>query len=800
MNPTFILVAAVFAVFVLMARTTSLRLPPRVAIFFYAAVLVFLFRPMVLDYVAIPVDQLERLPPWRSDPDFEVHNSQTNDVSMQIVPWAHLVRESWTRLEAPLWNHTAQGGYPLLANMQSSAFSPFRLVTLPLDLGDAMTAEAALKLLVALWFAFVFARRRGAGDLAATITAVSWSFSTAIMVWLHFPLATTLVHLPMTLVALDLLLERVSWGRFCFTTFAFLSLLINGHPESAAHIVTVAAAWLLFRMIRDGWPVTKRAAAAAIGAGILALLIAAPLLFPFFEVLPFSKRWVELDAFRDHRGGRFYWGFLMNFLHPEFFGSVTENTAWGPAHAEVIMGWSGVLAVAAFVGWGALAVRDRLWRHDATFFSLLTILLCSVAIHTPWLTRAFESLPLYSMIANGRFRFLFCWTGALLLGLLVQRALDGDRRPLQIGVVSTVVIFAAVFLGHQLALGTPADRVLIDSAIAAIPSFIVLIVAAIALFLSRSPLWFAALIVAITAELLAFGWSWNTTMPSSAFYPETPAIQKLEALIASDDLQPARIAGVSGALFPNTSAIYGFEDIRAHDPMSTARVLGMLRVYTGYTAESYFAMLGSYHHPILDFMGVRYVITPPGVQLNDSAWVMVWEGSDARIYRNDEAMPRFIAPRHTLMEGDAEERQALLLDHIDWRNAVVVNRIHSSLVEQAHDDIFGPRPDLLPPTEITILRSSPRRYDIEVDAQRWSVIASSLPAYPGWRVWTSSGIELPISEVNGGFIGFLVPPGTTHVRVDYRPRSFYHGLWVSGTALLGLAAWPVARRRSRVRR
>ena len=794
MNPTFLFVAAVFAVLVHLARKTSIRIPWRVAAAFYVIVLVFLFRPMVLDYVAIPVDQLERLPPWEDHPDFEVHNGQTNDVTFQIAPWAHLVRESWKRLEAPLWNHTADGGYPLLANMQSSPFSPYRLVALPLGLGHSLTAEAALRILIALWFAFVFARRFGASEIPAMLTAVSWGLSSAIMVWLHYPLAATLVHFPMVLVAVDLIFEKTSWRRFCFTTLAFVLLLVNGHPESAAHIVTFTAAWTLFRMFRDGWRPTLRPVLGLIGAGLLAILVASPVLLPFFEALPFTRRWFELEVFRDHRGGRFYWGFLMNYVQPEFFGSVANNTAWGPAHAEVIMGWAGVLAVAGFFGWIWIAVRDRLARADATLFLVVTVFLNLVAIHTPWLTKAFESLPLFSMIANGRFRFLFCWTGSLLLGLVVQKAIDGDRKPLLFGLAMTATILIAVFAGYEIAMDPPGDRVLDVSTVTATPSFIVIAIAGIALVARRKQLVLALLVVAVSVELMAFGWRWNTTVSDEYLYPTTPAIDRLRELLDSDDMSPARVAGFSGTLFPNMGGMYGFEDVRAHDPMANVKVIGMLRVFTGYTAESYFGMLTRFDHQLLDFMGVRYVMTPPGLKLTAPGWNLVYEGRDANIYKNDEAMPRFLAPRHTLMEDDPEKRQAMLLEHADWYNESILNRVHSSIIKRAHDDIFGPRPDLLPQTEISILRATPRRYDLEIDAKRWSVITSSLPIYPGWRVWTADGNELPVSEINGGFLGFLVPPGVTNVRVDYRPRSYYNGLWLSALTLLGIGLFPLAGR------
>ncbi len=50
-------------------------------------------------------------------------------------------------------------GYPLLTNGQSRAISPLRLLALQLALGRSITAEAAMKLLIALTFMYLLCRR-----------------------------------------------------------------------------------------------------------------------------------------------------------------------------------------------------------------------------------------------------------------------------------------------------------------------------------------------------------------------------------------------------------------------------------------------------------------------------------------------------------------------------------------------------------------------------------------------------------------------------------------------------------------
>src|SRR5205814_3489645 len=128
MNLTWVYVALLYAAAVWIARRSGAAFPWRIAALFYALVLIFLWHPMTGEYVNLPVDIVQQLPPWSAMiRDHRVANFELNDIVMQIVPWAHQVREAWKSLHFPLWNALSGSGYPLLANGQSSGLSPIRL-------------------------------------------------------------------------------------------------------------------------------------------------------------------------------------------------------------------------------------------------------------------------------------------------------------------------------------------------------------------------------------------------------------------------------------------------------------------------------------------------------------------------------------------------------------------------------------------------------------------------------------------------------------------------------------------------
>ncbi|HKO58293.1 MAG TPA: hypothetical protein VJ276_20685, partial [Thermoanaerobaculia bacterium] len=410
MNPTWLLVGAVYALAVWLARRAGMReLRWRIAALFYLLVLIFMFRPMTQQFVNVPVDFIQSLPPWTHvTRNHDVWNRELNDVVLQIVPWAHQAREAWRSGHLPLWNQLAGSGYPLLANGQSSAFSVVRLLALPLPLGYAMTAEAAMKLLMAMTFTFLYCRRRYE-ELPSAFAAVVFGFSTFLVVWLHFPLVTVAVFLPAVMLQIDLLIERRTFGRFCFAAFLWAAMLFGGHPETVSHIFFLA---LLYVGWRAGVsPASRRASSPGgtaardvprlaggtpvllltlTGAMVVAALIASPFLATFGEAVTKSKRYQELKVSPNLIGYYSDFPSQVILLQPFFYGEVPFEKAWGPEGAESITGFVGVIGVASWLGVFLWALINRRWRSIELFFALATLLILGIILAWPVVAAAFH--------------------------------------------------------------------------------------------------------------------------------------------------------------------------------------------------------------------------------------------------------------------------------------------------------------------------------------------------------------------------------------------------------------------------
>jgi hypothetical protein len=786
-NPTWFFTGAVYAGAVWLARRGGIEIPRRVAAFFYALVLLFLYLPMTQDYVNVPVDFLKTLPPWvYTTPDRTAVNGQLNDLTLQIVPWAHQVRESWKSLTPPLWNSASACGYPLLASAQSSALSPLRILGLPLTLAHAMTFEAAMKLLIALTFTFLWCRRRGYSEIASVTGAVAFGFSTFITVWLHFPIVTTACLVPAVFYLIDLIAEKQTYPRFVAAAVVWAVMLFGGHPETVSHTFFLAFLYVLWIAFAERTP--KRFVLALIGALAVAGLLAAPLLAPFAEAVTKSKRYQELAAHPVKADVPFSdWPSTIVLFQPEFFGDV-PRVSGGPTHAESISGFAGYLGVAAWFALLAHIIKHRQWRSRETFFVLATIVVLGIILSWPGVSDLFHIV--FRLAANARLRLMF----ALLLAVQTAAAVDlleRDRRSVLIGLAGASAFL--LFMFKSIPLITPYQRDM--AALAILPSVGVLAIALICALTIHAGRQFAAILVlltAITGELWQVGYDWNPPVPDKWMYPRTPLLTALDELRAkTPPNEPFRISANSATFFPNISAVYGYDDVRAHDPMTNGRYVGLLSLITEYDATNYFADWKEWDNHFLDFLNVRYVITtwrgelPPRYQ-------MVYDGHDGRIFENTSVLPRFFAARNVILEFVDQTFYRKLQQLDDWNQTALLEKLDLEN-QQMHDDFFKPRPDDAPVATTKILQATPTDYRLYVKAPRYTLVVSSIPWWPGWKVQRNGARIEPI-RVNGGFLGFAVPAGELDVRVWYDPWTFRFGAILALATVVGLVAWAAKRR------
>jgi Bacterial membrane protein YfhO len=718
-------VAAIYGGACAVARRSGLDFPWRIAALFYSIVLIFLWPSLTGDVVNLPLDFLNIVPPWAQVArDHHVMNPEMNDLVLQIVPWAQQVRESWKSLHIPLWNASAASGYPLLANAQSSAFSIFRILALPFSLGRSFAVEAALKILLALTFTYLFCRRRDYAELPGAVGAICFGFSTFMMIWLHFPMGGAAAFLPAVIYCADVVIDRATFAKIVFMAVVVAAMIFCGHPETVLHVflfTTLYIVWIVFVERRFATAHDAVRHSAALGtAVVLGVLLSAPLLMPFGEAVTKSYRYLRMKSEPEVVSRFVGRGALALLVQPAL---VARQSI--PSPAETTSGFAGILGAGATI---ALLLKDagsRRWRTREMLFVALTILLAGVMLDWP----VFRLItPLLRSSSLGRIRLLLCFLLAVQTAALIDlaaRRIDGTYLT---GILSATLL---LFLAFK-SLPNATLRGLI-------PSGLVIVVAA--LVPAGAKLRYGVmmiLVVAVIAELWSVSRDWLPNLRSSAMYPPTPLISKLVELKNAQRGAPMRIVATGGILFPNTSAMFGLQDIRAHDPMAPARYLQILFDVAGYDVGRYYGRWRNVDTPLLDFLNVKYVVVAPGVDLPDRArYRRVYDGPDGRIFQNAHVLPRFFS----VQRG----------------------------------------------TSVGIVAAESDRYHLQINAATPSLVASSIPAWPGWKV-VSAGRSLDTVAINDAFLGFNVPAGRSDVSVSYSPLMFWVGAWIAVATLIGICA------------
>ncbi len=758
------------------------------AAFFYALVLIYLFRPMTGCYVNLPVDFINILPPWGAwGHRHLLSNPEMNDLTMQIVPWAHQAREAWRSLQFPIWNALSGCGYPLLANGQSSAMSPLRLLALPLPLGYAMTAEAAMKLLIALTGMYLLCRRRY-DELPSAIGAISFAFCTFVSTWLHFPIVTVAVWLPAAFLALELLIERRTYPRFVFAVMVWTVMLYGGHPETVTHVTFFGglfALWIAFveRPVPRGDAL--RALALAAAAIFAAALLAAPFIAPFAETVKKSRRFQELQVHANEEAPFSDFPSAISTFEPNFYGHAPAEKPWGPATAESITGFAGILGIASWFALLFRAIAERRFRSREFFLVILALVATGIAFNWPVISSVFHFV--FRLAANARLRLLLCWIAAA----LIAAAIDAVRRersvPFLLGVLSTAAIVFYVMRTVPFPNAAAKDTAII----AILPSMIVLLFSALFELPARGRQIAAMLVgAAIIAELWTASDGWNPVLPVEAMYPKTPLIVTLQRLQAAAPRNaPFRIVGIGAALFPNAQAMYGLADIRTHDPMAFGHYLGVLRLLTNLETNEYFAKWQNVETPLLNYLNVRYLVGDRYFDpKNSRRYHLLYDGRDGRIFENQDVKPRFFAAHDIILAFDHNRFAQTLTEH-DLSKQTVVNILPVDS-DRMRQDLLAPKSDPI----VDIVEARDTAFRLHIRSQRYALIVSSQPWWPGWRVYRNGQRIVP-QPVNAAFLGFTIPPGDWDVRVDYFPASFYGGLAGAVITALLLISWPIVRSR-----
>ena len=779
-----------------------------------------------------PSDSLWSATPWTASRPSDVpplgSNFELADASEVFIPFARWTRERVP--DVPLWNPHIMAGRPFVGNMQSAVFSPFSLPGYLLPFWDSLAVAAMLKLFAAAFGAYSLGRLLGMRFGGALAAGLVYAFGTFFVVWLAWPLSSIFALVPWLLALAELLVRRP--GPLPAAGLAALVALqfLGGHPESSFHAMFALVAFFAFRLASrvraQGEPV-RAAARPAVAFGLALLTgaaIAAVALVPFLELLYGSGDLARrLDTGAGH-WPRKYLGAL--FLH-DYWGRPTQESTIEPF--MVVRGWYAGAATLMLAA-AALVLRPARDRLAVAVFALFCALMVLGIDPVFWLV---TQLPGFSAAHNQRLLIYVLLGLALLAGWGLDE-LTGEPRPprtrrrvvLAICAGLACVPLAWMALAGTLAPGelwpglevawgfadpAPVDRANPGNAAAdavrmsALLQWLPLAGLAVALIAWRlraarriPAVVFAGVVLALLAvDLFRANMGFNPAIRErNAVQPVTAAIEYLQSR------RPARFAGLGPGiayqpLASDLAMTYDLYDARGYDfPVEkrfdrlwrravAPRIVTITQPveYANATPAALRALSLLSVADLLQETGDR-PLRAPGVQL-------AYRGPDARVYANENALPRtFLVGRQRVVGSEDEALRAVTAAGFDGRRVAITETAVEGLPSSG---------SARHPGRARLVSYEDERVVAEATARRPALLVLTDLHFPGWKARVD-GREAVLERVDYLLRGVMLPPGRHRVEFLYQPASWNLARAFTLAGLLGLAAALAAGLAPRVRR
>lgn len=725
--------------------------------------------------------------PWQpyAPADAAPANTLLSDPALVFYPLlTHAVRtvRDW---RLPVWSAAIYGGHPFLASFQTAVFSPFTAIAYVVPLPRATVFMALAPLVVGGVGMLLFIRSLGLTTAAAWFAGIAYLLNGFAVVWMEHPLTAVACWLPWVLRASDCVVKRGEAPAAATLAVLVALVIVSGHPETAAKVLVLAAAYGAAALIIEGtrpW----RMIILAYGAGVL---LASIQIVPFVEYLAHSQVLRSREA-SEVNGLFMPAATMITALVPDFFGHPAHGTyfvtrnRFGVAanYAEQAL-YAGIAVV--LLAPAGLISRWREWREwRVPFFAASFVVALALMFGLPGVLHVTSVIPLLRVMMLSRFGVIVIFSLIVLAACGVDRLTRdarGDARRIGRAVLA-VALAATAVIGIAWAAtrdvlhahgdpGTTAVACVIAVALLLVVSGVILLRVKNAI---SAGVFAAASCSLLAVDLLAAGVGVHPTMPAGQVYPPVPEVERIRR-----EAGLFRVYGWGNALVPNAAMAYGLQDVRGWDGMNPHRFTRLLDL--GYLRQTSDPGRHLQNPTLLDLLNVRYVFVGGDMSLPPGRYARV-QNTRAPLYVNTRAFPRaFLVDRYRVLTDQQLERAL----HDGSADLARVALLEAELPERERPQ---GAPTAAGPGTVDVRHYRDTFVELEVNASARALLVMSDAHYPGW-VATVDDRPVAIRRANFAVRAISVPAGRHVVRFEYRPLSVRVGALLSavtGVALLAV--------------
>lgn len=611
------------------------------------------------------------------------------DIAAYFVPLYTGAAAAMRRGAFPTWDLGAWSGQPLVGDPQLGLFYPPSWIWMLLHPARMYAWMQLFHVAVGAAGMWALARARGRSPAAAGVAAVGLAAGAFCVLELrHAMFVATTAWLPWLLWGIERLAARRTIDHALFIGLTGALALLAGGWSMLVWGALVLAVYAGAAIAREHGGRRARLAltAALAGATLLALALAMVQILPALAHARLSPR--ALGTTPEFASSYAWpsWRYVATLFLPTLYGDVARGTYVGAPDQWEVAGY-GIGVVGGLLALASLGRRER--RGERIALLVLTLVACASARGS--LQPIWSKLPLFSSLRCPA-RALYVWT--LAAPMLAADGLD------------------AIADGLEPRRLRPFAR-----------------------WLRPLAVWLRPLaLTAMTLELLVIFRGENPTMTVAAADAHPAVVEWLRwhghPGRATNDVH-------LGNAFHNMGLRWRFESAGGYHSLPIWRYLHLLWI-ANHGAPYPRAQLGDdltgqglwrFGSPIVDLLGVEWVVAPRDRPIDTPGWTRRIAGDDGvDLWQNRRAFPRaFVVYGAERVDGEAAAARAVASR--TWSPA------HSAIVEE-DVGVLPPRPGAaLPPTQLTqLVREGPTELALEVPAARPGILVVGEPWYPGWRV------------------------------------------------------------------
>jgi len=468
-----------------------------------------------------------------------------------FYPWDEFSGQELARGHFPLWNPYNALGLPHLANMQSAPLFPLQWLKYLLGFWTAADLVLLIRLWLAGFFAFLFARQAlRSSESAALLSGLAFMLCGYFTRYVYMSHLNVETLLPLTLFIFHRLAQRPGFSLSLSAGLAVFLLVAGGFPEATLYALSLVVSYYLFEILRRR---KFRPGLVALGLSLgLGLFLSAAQWLPFAEYLAHAWTYHDPAAGVRHRD----LAYAVSLILPWFFGDNALSTLVPfliPALGLVPF----VLALRAALALPRLGPRPL-------FFFAVALFSAGIAYGLPPFHLLGHLYP-FSVTYNDKYAApILALAVALLAGPGLDRVLQEKNPRLSLAAGALILVWAvanlvaALLNGFYPFFGFGAQSSMIQAAA-------LLAAAALALALGRRGLMPPGAVSAAFLVITAWGLFQDFRGNRPVF--EDDRIFQLKAINFLDQSGVYRVTGEEDLFFPNLLLPQRVADLRAYDPL-----------------------------------------------------------------------------------------------------------------------------------------------------------------------------------------------------------------------------------------